>query len=135
MILDNFFFIDCYPPYSVITQPGATVFSPNYPNNYGDNLDCQVVFTFENRISIEFKEFNLGGTYVDDWLKVYDGNSTESDLIGKKLNGKYLPHPIESTGTSMTLHFNTGSYSHGKGFKIVAYQGNQNLKLEDALND
>ena len=120
--------IDCYPPYGFVTTPGTTIISPNYPNYYPSNdiSYCQVTLIFEDRISIEFESFDVGsdGSCSLDWFRVFDGNSSDSPLIGSKLCGKYRPRPMESSGNSMTLEFRPYHGGSFKGFKVVAYQGN-----------
>ena len=113
--------IDCEPPFETITIPGITIISPNYPKYYGYHLDCQVTLTFEDRVSIVFKDFDTGGSHKD-WLKVHDGDSSNSNLIGH-LCSDDIPNPMTSTGNSMTLVFHSNHNFANIGFKIMALQG------------
>ena len=139
--------IDCVSPYGIVTVPGSTIITPDYPHNYGNYLDCQVTLTFETRVEIVFEDFELEkGLEPDDpsmpedckfdWLEVHDGVENGSDLIGEKLCGNSIPSPIESSGNSLTLVFHSDGGLNKKGFKIKTYQGKlkyteiKNLKLD-----
>ena len=132
--------IDCESPYDLVTTPGIAIITPNYPNGYASNLSCQVTLSFDDRVSIEFESFDLSYRSVVnhtcdiDWLEVYDGNSSNSDLIRPRTCGSYFDicgekdNHLESTGKSMTLVFRSQYESHrlrsgAPGFKIMAYQG------------
>jgi len=118
--------IDCESPYGVITSPGTTVISPNYPDFYGESLLCETTITFDSRVSLTFESFAVGidgGSFCDsDWLEVRDGDNSESEMIGDDLCGNHLPDAIASTGKSITLVFYTNRYSYyyDTGFKITA---------------
>ena len=119
-IAGSIFVVDCNSPYDVITTPGIRIISPNYPNNYGHNLDCQVTITFEGRVSIAFEDFYLGPHGCNDWLKVYDGNNTDSKMIFELCNeGEKIPRTIESSGNSMTLLFHSNGEESYRGFRIA----------------
>ena len=71
--------IDCESPYDVITSPGTTIMSPNYPDRYGVNLLCETTITFDDRVSLTFENFQVSdSSYCFDWLEVRDGDSSES---------------------------------------------------------
>ena len=126
--LGTVFVIDCESPYDVVTSPGTTIITPNYPYYYGFDRDCQVTLTFGDRVSIVFEYFSVGFYFtghLDDWLELHDGDNPDSDLIGKRLRGDNLPSPVESSGNSMTLVFHSDPYMDGikKAFRILTHQG------------
>ena len=45
------------------TTPSGSIISPNYPNNYGHNTDCEWLITVEERHSIvlTFVDFDVEG--------------------------------------------------------------------------
>ena len=128
-VLGAKFIIDCNTTSGVITTPDTTIVSPNYPSDYGEDLDCQVTITFEENILIVFDDFHVDqdNSDCDDWLEVRDGNSSNSAIIGEKICGDDIPSPMQSTGNSMTLKFHSNGIANYKGFKIVAKQGNRNF--------
>ena len=125
-IAGSIFVVDCNSPYDVITTPGTSIISPNYPDKYGLNLDCQVTIIFEERVSIVFEDFYLGSHDCNDWLKVYDGNNTDSKMIGQTLcnpwksGGSFrFSQRMQSSGNSMTLLFHSDGDESHTGFRIV----------------
>ena len=102
--------------------------SPNYPNSYSNNLDCQITIRFEDSptVLIEFDptfEIEIHSTCGWDYLEARDGPSADSPLIDSKICGETAPLPIQSTGNSMTLVFHTDGSVAKTGFKITANTG------------
>ena len=118
------FAIGCDSPYDVVTVPGTTIITPNYPHSYGVNLECQVTLTFQDRVQIIFEDFYLESSSCQfDWLEIHDGDDSNSDLIGEKLCGYSIPGPMESSGNSITLVFHSDSTYSYRGFEIMTHQG------------
>ena len=126
--------IDCEPPFDTITRPDTTIISPNYPEFYGWDRQCQITMSFTGKVSIRFETFSVqrqGFNFFcpDDWLEVRDGNSSNSTMIGDKLCGNKddandIPDPMKSTGNSITLVFTSGDRGSGdRGFRIIADSG------------
>ena len=84
-------------------------------------MQCQATITFPHKVSIVFEDFDVGyhSDCSDDWLVVRDGDQSDSDLI-EKLCGDDIPSPLESTGNSLTLIFNTDVDHNYKGFQIIS---------------
>ena len=120
--------IDCTSPFDEMLIPGTVIMSPNYPNSYNNNLDCQTTITFADSptVLIEFDpnyEIESHSSCVWDYLEARDGPSADSPVIGSKLCGSTAPAPIQSTGNSMTLIFHTDGSVTRTGFKITANTG------------
>ena len=114
------------PPYQIVNASETTIISPNYPNNYPDYKICELTISFEEdqRVLIEFESFDTEMIHDNcfDYLNVHDGNSSSSNLIRSQLCGDTIPSPINSSGNSLTLIFNTDDYpSDERGFKLKAY--------------
>ena len=114
----------CYGD-NVVTTPGTTIFSPNYPYNYPTFCDSQLTIHFNGRISLFFESFDV--EYQDDcyldWLEIRDGQSVYDDQIGPKLCGSDIPGPITSNGKYLKLIFHSDDSNTYKGFKIQAQLG------------
>ena len=101
----------------------------NYPNDYLNGQTCQITITFSDSptVLVEFNpQFGIEShsTCRYDYLSVYDGPDTGlSPLIGSKLCGTTAPAPIQSTGNSMTLLFQSDGSVTGVGFEITANPG------------
>ncbi|KAM4718445.1 cubilin [Anableps anableps] len=102
-------------------DPPGYITSPNYPQNYPQNIDCNWVITVPDgeAVRIDFE----GDFYIEptsncsfDYLELRDGSSLNSDLISR-LCGNTRPSSQHSKGSSMLLRFRTdGSVTH-RGFK------------------
>ena len=122
--------IDCSPPFDEVLTPGTVITSPNYPNSYANNLDCEMTIRFSDSIKVliefdptfEIESGSYGCSY--DYLEAHDGpSSTDSPIGGSKICGRSAPAPIQSTGNSMKLIFHTDSSVTKIGFKITANAG------------
>ena len=94
------------------------------------NLDRSITLSFDQRASIKFESFNLqhgndNNSCSYDWLAVYDGDSSDSAMIGSKRCGNDIPSPVNSSRYSLTLVFHiddTGS-KYNIGFNITTNKG------------
>ena len=95
------------------------IMSPNYPQQYENDLDCRWTITapVQNIIALTIYEFHTDG-YGSDKLYIHHGTNIHGAIVGT-LPG-YDPIPLLSTGNSLYLKFSTNSYSTEKGFKIKA---------------
>ncbi|HIA07157.1 MAG TPA: T9SS type A sorting domain-containing protein, partial [Flavobacteriales bacterium] len=73
-------------------------------NDYGNNADCKWLIQPSGAASItlDFTAFDTETTY--DKVKVYDGPTTSSNILGT-FSGTSLPTTVTSTGGDMLLHF------------------------------
>uniref|UniRef100_A0A665V841 Cubilin n=1 Tax=Echeneis naucrates TaxID=173247 RepID=A0A665V841_ECHNA len=102
-------------------DPPGYITSPNYPQNYPQNIDCIWVISVPNgeAVQIDFEgefyiEPNTGCAY--DYLEIRDGSSLNDDLISR-LCGNTHPSTQLSTGSTMLLRFRTDTSVTHKGFK------------------
>ena len=118
--------IDCNSPYDEVTLPGTSITSTNYPSRYNNSEDCEVTIRFssDQKVNITLEKFYVEShpTCVYDFLAIYDGDSTNSPIIGSKLCGKIdTEKSILSTGNVMTLHFHSDSSQTRTGFRVHSY--------------
>ncbi|XP_032416301.1 CUB and sushi domain-containing protein 1 isoform X4 [Xiphophorus hellerii] len=99
------------------TAPSGTVLSPNYPEEYGNNLNCVWLIISEpgSRIHLFFSDFDLEPQF--DWLVVKDEGLSEATTFGT-FSGKDVPSQIASNGHIMRLEFQSDHSNTGKGFNI-----------------
>ena len=127
--------IDCEAPYDEVTEKGVAITSPNYPNDYGNHLDCQVTIRYgvNETVVITFLVFDVEEGY--DFLAIHDGESTDSPLMSSKLSGTSPSGTtMRSTGNVMTLHFHSDSRSTKTGFRLYAHVGKNFDGLDYVLN-
>ncbi|XP_038141380.1 deleted in malignant brain tumors 1 protein-like isoform X3 [Cyprinodon tularosa] len=99
----------------------GTFESPNYPNNYPDNLDC----TWYIRPGHQFIRLEISNLSTEcgyDWVDVYDGYNTNNRRVLQLCHTNQTVY--HSTGHYVTVHFRTdGSVSRGgfyASYRIVA---------------
>ncbi|TNN61134.1 Cubilin [Liparis tanakae] len=102
-------------------DPPGYITSPNYPQNYPQNVDCIWVVSAPNgeAVQIDFEEdiyIETTASCVYDYLELRDGSTTNSDLISR-LCGNNRPSTQHSAGSAMLLRFRTDSSVTHKGFK------------------
>ncbi|XP_077451119.1 CUB and sushi domain-containing protein 1-like isoform X2 [Stigmatopora argus] len=99
------------------TAPSGTVLSPNYPEEYGNNLNCVWLIISEpgSRVHLLFSDFDLEPQF--DWLVVKDEGLSEPTTFGT-FSGKDVPSQIASHGHIMRLEFQSDHSNTGKGFNI-----------------
>uniref|UniRef100_A0A673AMU3 Cubilin n=1 Tax=Sphaeramia orbicularis TaxID=375764 RepID=A0A673AMU3_9TELE len=95
--------------------------SPNYPQNYPQNIDCTWVISVPNgeAVQIDFEdEFYIEPTSscLYDYLELRDGSTSNAALISR-LCGNTRPSTQRSTASSMLLRFRTDTSVTHKGFK------------------
>ena len=113
--------IDCESPFDEVTIPGSTITSPNYPNNYDNSENCQLMIRFATNaiVSLTFEEFNTESCC--DYLYLHEGSSISSPMIGSKLSGTSPARTkINSTGNTINLRFYSDGSVTRTGFKIYA---------------
>ncbi|CAJ0961767.1 unnamed protein product, partial [Mesorhabditis belari] len=108
------------------TDPGyqngtsGTLTSPNYPNNYPNDVEQYQYVTTANGTQIQatFSSFAVEGLY-NDYLLIFDGPDQKSPVIGNfsgLLAG--VPDSVKTSGNAMTLYFFTNSLINFKGFSL-----------------
>ncbi|KAK6490308.1 cubilin [Huso huso] len=103
------------------SDPSGYITSPNYPNNYPQNVDCSWTITVPNGEAVQL-DFE-GDFYIEptdscsyDYLELRDGATPNAPLIAK-ICGEEHPSTQKSTGSVMYLRFRTDSSVTHKGFK------------------
>ncbi|XP_068604308.1 cubilin [Brachionichthys hirsutus] len=102
-------------------DPPGYITSPNYPQNYPQNIDCVWVITVPNgeAVQIDFEdEFYIEpvSSCAYDYLELRDGSTSNAELISR-LCGSNRPPTQRSTGSSMLLRFRTDTSITHQGFK------------------
>ena len=124
-------------PYDeIVTTPGAMIASPNYPDDYENNQDCEITIRFTTRIRLIFLAFDVEESYPNctyDYLKIFDGPSSSSPSLFSQGNlcGSTIPQPISSTGNILHILFHSDSSTAKTGFKIQpqAYDGGKSCNV------
>lgn len=90
---------------------------------YVDNMDCQWNLDSNSKVEVTFFNFNTQPNA--DYLYVYDGDPSSSQMIGK-FSGTSLPPPITSSSNKLYLRFTSDSSGQARGF-TAGYRGTMHV--------
>ncbi|XP_034056770.1 CUB and sushi domain-containing protein 3-like isoform X4 [Gymnodraco acuticeps] len=107
-----------FPCMSNFTAPLGTVLSPDYPEGYGNNMNCVWLIQSEpgSRIHLAFNDFDLEAPY--DSLTVKDGETNDAGVIGR-FSGAENPSHLTSNTNTVRLEFQADHSMSGRGFNIT----------------
>ncbi|KAG9276492.1 cubilin [Astyanax mexicanus] len=103
-----------------IIAPSGEIHSPQYPNNYPNNVDCSWVITVDqgHRILFNFTDVDIESHSSCQWdyVDVHDGPGDSSPLLAK-VCGFSVPAPIYSTQNVIYVRFRSDISGNHRGFK------------------
>lgn len=96
--------------------PSGVVESPNFPNEYGNDLYCtwHINVPSGKKVRLEFKEFKTEES--EDFLYLFDSGKT--DPIIEFSGVSYKPLPLTSSGNSIRIRFISNGATTSNGFQI-----------------
>ncbi|XP_072933024.1 cubilin-like [Epargyreus clarus] len=104
------------------TVDKGEIISPSYNDKYLNNLLCdyKIKTSPETKIRINFKSFQLERSFrcMYDYLKIYDGPTSDSRLVGKYC-GKIYPKSYTSSSNTLFLQFKTDHTMSSGGFRLT----------------
>ncbi|KAM3968031.1 cubilin [Aphomia sociella] len=104
------------------TEQQGDIVSPSYNGLYLNNLICEykIKTSPDTKIKIEFKSFSLERSIrcIYDYLKIYDGPSSESRLVGKFCGSVNYPKSYISSSNFLFIKFKTDRSKSSQGFRI-----------------
>uniref|UniRef100_A0A4W3JM00 CUB domain-containing protein n=1 Tax=Callorhinchus milii TaxID=7868 RepID=A0A4W3JM00_CALMI len=94
------------------------VLSPNYPEEYGNNMNCVwlIITETESRIHLIFNDFDVEPQF--DYLTVKDDGMADSTVLGT-FSGDDMPSQLASNGHVARLEFQSDHSTTGRGFNIT----------------
>ncbi|CAK8682879.1 unnamed protein product [Clavelina lepadiformis] len=99
--------------------------SPNWPDPYPNNLDCQWVIEaaadYRVVLNLLYIDIEYNTNCVVDYLAVYDGPSVNSPMLVKTCGRRLLTDPVYSTQPFLTLRFRSDPSLSYPGFN-ASYQ-------------
>ena len=93
---------------TLFTGSSGTIESPNYPQTYPINLQCEYFIQLpdqSSRVEISFSGFRIAGRYPEcdkDWVRVYDGHTNDGNLHGTFCHTS-LPSTITTSGSTAKI--------------------------------
>lgn len=104
------------------TAERGEIVSPTFNGQYLTNLLCEykIKTSLETKIQLDFKSFSLERSFRCryDYLKIYDGPSSDSQLVGK-FCGTSNPTTYTSSSNNLYLKFKTDRSMAAEGFRIT----------------
>ena len=94
------------------------VLSPNYPQEYGNDIDCRWLISSPGKKNLTLKFWDFETDYYNDDLNVFDGTNIHGNLLNTYSRDDSSPSPIVSSGSNMYLRFTSDSTYTSRGFKI-----------------
>jgi hypothetical protein len=96
--------------------------------NYARGTWTQTFTSYnQEKLRAALVSFNVNGNNSGHWLTVYDGPNTSSPKIGDYNNFNYPPATFQSSGSSLTFHFNStntaAGLSAGWQYNLSCYSG------------
>ena len=101
------------------TNTSGVIQSNNMSTTYTNNIDCQWNLSSNARVELVFFRLDIELSY--DFVRVYDGGSSSSPLIGT-FSGSSLPAPITSSSSKLYARFTSDSSTTYGGFR-AHYRG------------
>ncbi|XP_068942361.1 cubilin [Petaurus breviceps papuanus] len=102
-----------------LTTPSGMFMTPNYPMPYYHNSECFWLLKSSrgSQFELTFEDFHLEShpNCSLDYLDVYDGLTTDANLLAK-LCGNEIPPLIRSSGDSLFIKLRTDEHQQGGGF-------------------
>ncbi|XP_050394072.2 tolloid-like protein 1 [Patella vulgata] len=102
-----------------ILKDSGHLTSPNYPDEYRPNKECEwkIIVAEKYSVALKFQSFEIENhdNCVYDYLEVRDGHEETSPLIGKYCGYK-IPDDIKSTGNKLYVKFVSDGSVQKAGF-------------------
>ncbi|XP_056421690.1 CUB and sushi domain-containing protein 1 isoform X3 [Hyla sarda] len=107
------------------TTPSGVILSPNYPDEYGNNMNCIWLIISEagSRIHLIFNDFDVEPQF--DYVAVKDEGIADLPALGT-FSGNEVPSQIASNSHIVRLEFQSDHSTTGRGFNITYTTFGQN---------
>ncbi|KAI5211293.1 Cub And Sushi Domain-Containing Protein 1 [Manis pentadactyla] len=107
------------------TASSGIILSPNYPEEYGNNMNCVWLIISEpgSRIHLIFNDFDVEPQF--DFLAVKDDGASDLTVLGT-FSGHEAPSQLASSGHVVRLEFQSDHSTTGRGFNITYSTFGQN---------
>ena len=97
--------------------------SPGFPQHYRNGIDCtwKIQMSIGQLIQFNFLHFDLlsyqDSSVTQDSLRIYDGDSNTSPMLGSYVGDSMPPSQISSSN-QLFFHFHSDSEGTATGFKL-----------------
>ncbi|KAM6149501.1 CUB and sushi domain-containing protein 1 [Erethizon dorsatum] len=107
------------------TASSGIILSPNYPEEYSNNMNCVWLIISEpgSRIHLLFNDFDVEPQF--DFLAVKDDGGSDTTVLGT-FSGNEVPAQLASSGHIVRLEFQSDHSTTGRGFNVTYSTFGQN---------
>ncbi|XP_067683134.1 mannan-binding lectin serine protease 1-like [Haliotis asinina] len=119
-----------------VTEAPGIIRSVNYPQRYPNNTIClyEIKAPPNKRVKLDFDDFSLEKEPCEfDYLTVYDGQSSASEVLGSYC-GEHAPSYIVSSTNVLLLYFHSDDYVNERGFSLNYTFVDDNAQFKPAKN-
>ena len=104
----------------VSSTSSKEISSPNYPQNYPNDVECIYILTTDIGRSVRLNIQDLQTYDSSDFLEVINGGSVRREYLLASLNYSMPSQKYyQSTSNALTLRFKTNSANNRKGFRAT----------------
>ncbi|KAG4066297.1 hypothetical protein HA402_000521 [Bradysia odoriphaga] len=100
----------------------GSIHSPNYPNPYGINSQCdwRITVSKGSLVQLLFTDLELEEHYecYFDYIEIFDGRSSAAKSLGKYCALNLVPVPILSTSNEIFIRMISDVNNQGRGFDL-----------------
>jgi len=115
------------------TATWQDLYSPNYPNNYNDNANCDWLMESDSAfVTVEVVEIELENEF--DSLTVFDGSNSDAPVLAVLTGASLQKASVTSSGSTMYALFTTDYQTSMKGFHL-RYKSVGQCATSPCLND
>jgi len=131
------YFSVCSQTISLIEGEEYKFHSPNFPNDYFDNLDCiwtLITPTSTNKVEIKVDSFDIESAVdsntdcIDDYVAIkYEISNNTKNFGSNYCNKNALPKTFSLDAEKIHVTFKSDSYSIAKGFSMSILSGKKQV--------
>lgn len=122
----------------LITSTKGSISSPNYPNSYAHNAQCEWRISVNEGSAIEiiFTDLDMEtqSECKYDYLEIFDGSDASSRSFGKFCSSESHPMHIVTMGNHALIRMNTDDSHAGRGFYLkYAIHCNRTISMDSGV--
>ncbi|XP_069805660.1 embryonic protein UVS.2-like, partial [Dendropsophus ebraccatus] len=110
---------DCNVCSTLLNTLSGELSSPNYPDNYSNNLTCVWLIRLQyGQVSLTFNDFCLDKSFacISDYITIYEGPSRDSPRLLNRICGNLTLPTIIVNSSIMLIEFVSDDYTTSVGF-------------------
>ncbi|XP_070533081.1 CUB and sushi domain-containing protein 1-like isoform X2 [Ptychodera flava] len=125
--------VHCTRNYNLTSGDVVYLTSPNFPNNYGNDLDCLWKFVATDGAQLQVHFISFSTQYGHDFLEAGEGFGRISGTpILERKSGPWLPLDFMTQGNTAWIDFHSDDSDSNEGFEITVTAVKQDITTTPA---